>query len=381
MKHHRFHVFVWHLVKPVILPWLRHKFNYRAERCHVEGPYLVLANHNTDWDPLLLYCAFPQQMYFVASEHIFRWGFLAKIIRFLVDPIARMKGTTAGDTALTIMRRLRAGANVALFAEGNRSFNGVTGEILASTGKMARACGATLITYRLDGGYFTSPRWAGSKLRRGEMRGKVMGIYTKEQLKSMSPGEINAIINRDLFVDAYADQRRDMILYKGKNLAEHLETVLCLCPKCGGLGTLKSEGDTFSCTCGLSLTFTPYGFFEGDDVPYDNVTDWDKWQTEQLTARISEEGLIFEDSDIRISEVGNNHTDTLLGTGTLSLYADRLICCQREFPLHSISGISMQGAQKLHFTSGEAHYELSSAQVRCLRKYMTVIEHLARQPL
>lgn len=90
-------------------------------------------------------------------------------------------------------------------------------------------------------------------------------------------------------------------------------------------------------------------------------------------------GVVFEDSAITISEVGNDHTDTQLGTGALTLYTDRLVCCGREFPLSGISGISMQGAQKLHFTCADRHYELKSEQVRCTRKYMTLIEHLSRQ--
>lgn len=35
--------------------------------------YIVLSNHVTDYDPLLVGVSFPGQMYFVASEHITRW--------------------------------------------------------------------------------------------------------------------------------------------------------------------------------------------------------------------------------------------------------------------------------------------------------------------
>ena len=33
-------------------------------------------------------------------------------------------------------------------------------------------------------------------------------------------------------------------------LAEHLERVLCRCPRCGGLDTMHSSGDTLRCGCG-----------------------------------------------------------------------------------------------------------------------------------
>lgn len=160
MKYHKHYIRVWNFLQFALLPYIKRKFNLSAQVCDIPGPCLILSNHNTNWDPFLLAAGFPRQMYFVASEHIFRWGFLAAVIHFLVNPIARMKGTTAGDTALTVLRRLKKGANVAIFAEGNRSFAGRTEDILPSTGKLARASGATLVTYRLDGGYFTSPAGA-----------------------------------------------------------------------------------------------------------------------------------------------------------------------------------------------------------------------------
>ena len=153
IKNHAFHVWVWRILRPPVTAWVRHKFNFTPEVYRGEGPYLIFCNHTTDWDPIRLAGALPEQTYFVASEHIFRWGFWGGVIRFVVDPIARLKGTTAGDTVLTVVRRLKAGANVAIFAEGNRSFNGLTGAILPSTGKLARSCGATVITYRMEGGY------------------------------------------------------------------------------------------------------------------------------------------------------------------------------------------------------------------------------------
>ena len=377
MEHMGRYRFVWKSLTALLSPWLKHKFNYSCERCTVDGPAIILANHNTDWDPLLLAIAFPEYMSFVASEHIFRWGFLAKVIVFLVAPIARMKGKTAGDTALTMIRRLRSGVNVAMFAEGNRSFNGRTGEILPATGKLVRSSGASLVTYRLDGGYFTSPRWAGKHLRRGKMTGRIVNTYSPAVLKSMSADEINAAICRDLFVDAYAEQRSEMVPFSGKRLAEHLETVLCRCPKCGALDTLHSEGDTLSCDCGFSVRYNRFGFFEGEDAPFDNLTDWDTAQTEALCAMVPADGSpVFSDTEMRLREVGSDHSAEELGTGTLTLYADRLECCGQVFPLDQLGGFALHGAQTVNFSCGTRNFEISSEKVRCTRKYMLVIRHL-----
>jgi len=250
MDHQRRYQRVWRFLHRIVPPILKRKFNYTAQPCAADGPLLVLANHNTDWDPLLLGLAFPNYLSFVASEHIFRWGLAAKLLRFFLDPIARLKGTTAGDTALTVMRRLRKGGSVAIFAEGNRSFNGVTCPIFPATGKLAKLGGATLVTYKTVGGYLSSPRWS-RKLRRGKMRGQIVGVYPPEKLKSMTPDEINACIARDLYEDAYARQEGDMVRFKGRAKAEHLETALFVCPKCGKPAVVKIvfQGDSKHRAC------------------------------------------------------------------------------------------------------------------------------------
>ncbi len=381
MKHLHFYQFIWRLLWPLERLWIQRKFNLDAEVCKESGPFLVLCNHNTDWDPLLLASAFPRYMSFVASEHIFRWGFAGKLIVALMAPIARLKGKTAGDTAMTMLRRLRKGISVAMFAEGNRSFNGLTNEILPATGKLARSSGVKLITYRLEGGYFTSPRWSDG-LRRGKMTGRVVRIYMPEELKAMRADEVNAAIRRDLSADAYAMQRKLMIPFRGKNLAEHLETVLCICPRCGAMGTLKSEGDTLRCACGFSVRYTEYGFLEGDGAPFDNITDWDRVQTEQLIALAEAAGdePIFSDDGMDLKEVfPDTHTDAPIGSGNMTLYADRLECCGQVFPLAELGGFSLVRAQTVDLSCGGRFFEITSPKVRCTRKYMIVIDHLKQK--
>lgn len=381
MKNFRLQV-LWSFLRGVTALFLKIKFGYRRERCREQGPCIILCNHNTDWDPLLLGQAFRQRISFVASEHIFRWGFTSKLIRWGFDPIARLKGTVAVGTVRDIVKKLKAGTNVAIFAEGNRSFNGLTGEIPASTGKLVRLSGAKLVTYKLSGGYFTSPRWS-SSLRRGRMEGSVVNVYPAETLKKMSADEINEVIRRDLFVDAVADQRKAPVAFRGKGLAEHLERILCLCPKCRKIGTLVSHDDRLSCACGFNVRFNEYGFFEGEDAPFDNVTDWDLDQTEKLKAAVpAGDECIFSDTGMVMKEVHTDHTDEVVGSGKIALFRDHLECCGVSALLKDISGFMLRGPQTVNMSIGEKNYEISSESVRCMRKYMTLIEYLqTSQPM
>jgi hypothetical protein len=77
-----------------------------------------------------------------------------------------------------------------------------------------------------------------------------------------------------------------------------------------------------------------------------------------------------------LKEVFPDHRDAVLGTGSMALYADRLECCGRVFPLSEISGFSLHGAQDVDMRCGGHSYEISAKQRRCTRKYMLLLEKL-----
>lgn len=376
MEHNRRHRFVWALLRPLarLLVWI--KFGFRAENVKVDGPFMVLCNHVTDWDPILLGAAFENQMYFVASEHILRLGFVSRLLEFLVYPIARQKGGSAAGTVKAIMRTVKEGYNVAFFPEGNRTWDGLTRGFPASTAKLVRSCGCTLVTYRLTGGYFSSPRWAGARIRRGKMSGEVAGIYSPEELRAMKPEAINSLIIRDLAVDAYAAQREEMTAYKGKRLAEDLETLLFICPKCGAIHSLASRGDTLCCTaCGMETRFTKTGFFEGGELPFDDVCSWSRWQDGELKSLIARAGEepIFSDGDIELLDIETARGSNTLGCGSLELYRDRLVLPGGlSVMLADIGGMSLQGNLKLYLSTNDGRHFLLRPKSRCCtNKYLT----------
>lgn len=356
------------------------KFNFTAPVNNIKGPFLLLCNHVTDWDPIMVGSSFKNQMYFVASEHIFRLGFNSRLISFFFSPIARQKGGSAAGTVKSILRTLKDGYNVCLFPEGNRSWDGKTGEFTESTGKLVRASGVSLVTYRLSGGYFSSPRWAGKSIRRGKMTGNVVGVYSPEQLKTMSLSDINTLISSDLAVDAYAEQRENPVSYKGKHLAEHLETVLFACPVCGRLHTLKSENNRLFCSgCGSEAEYTETGLLKGS-FGFETVTEWVGWQ-DSIIDSLCKSDLgepIFCDNGLRLLSVESAKGSRHVGTGALRLFSDRLeLPGGISIPAKEVGGMSIRGDSLLFVgTSGGAHYQLSSESVFNAHKYLLACRKL-----
>lgn len=379
MDKYKRHLVIWKILYKLLHRPLESIFNMTHEDLALEGPCVIVSNHANMWDPILVVLSLEKKhAYFVASEHLFRKGLGSKILNWLLEPISRKKASVGSDTVKTCLRHLKAGHSVCLFGEGDASWNGVNKPIFPATGKMVKASGASLVTYRLEGGYLTRPRWA-EHVRKGKMHGHPVNIYTPEQLKNMTPQEINDRINADIYEDAWARQKREPVRYTGKNRAQNLEKALFLCPKCRKIGSLRSKGERVFCDCGFETVFTETGFFDPPE-PFETIYQWDMWQHEELKKRdFQHEGeILFSDGDIKLSIIDQNHHEQTICTGTLRQYEDSFRCGDRTFRLDDISKMDMVQANMLLFQSGGEYYQLLALRMANMRKYLAMFKQ--RQP-
>ena len=368
---------IWKLLYALVHCFVPRRFRLDAELCRPTGPCLIVANHVTTWDPLLLSMSFPDTpIRFVASEHIFRHGLASRLLERLVAPIPRRKGSTGTDTVRACLRALREGQTVCIFAEGDACWDGLTHAIFPATGKLARASGAALITYRLEGGYLSLPRWS-KRLRRGRMRGRVAGLYPPEALAAMSGEEIDALIERDIFEDAWQRQREEHVRFRGSRRAEGIEQGFFLCPDCGAIGSVRGVGDRVVCPCGLDLLLGEEGFFE-PPVPVETLAEWDSWQQDRLRHMAFAEGeALFSDDAIRLCELDLKHGTLRSESVTVTQTAEALLCGAARFALDEIGSMAMVKANILLLTVGERYFELRAERPRCLRKYLAVWQNAA----
>lgn len=370
MEHWERHQQIWRLLYRLLHRWIERKFNLTHEDLELEGPLLIIPNHSCAWDPLLVAMCLPRkQAYFVASEHIFRLGFLSRLLERFLAPIPRRKASSGADTVKAILRHLKAGHSVCLFAEGDQCWAGRSGEIFPATGKLARSSGATLVTVRVEGGYLSLPRW-GKGVRRGKVQVRPVNIYPPETLRGMTPAQIDEAINRDIHEDAWQRQREWRAAYRGKRRAEGMERALFLCPKCGKLGTLQSEDDRIFCSCGLRQCFGEEGFLEPPE-PFGDLAAWDAWQLEKLRTRSfpHAEDELFSDVGVTLTRVSAGHREETLASGTLRQTEDALELGDFRFPLGEVHDMAMVLASRLLFTHGDVYYQLRADSAN-LRKYL-----------
>ena len=370
-RHLRTYRFLYQLIK-----WpVSRIFNYTHGDDKLEVPTLVVSNHVTDVDFFFLALGLNgSHMYFVASDHMFRWGFLSKVIHYLVAPIARRKATTAMDTAMTMIRKLRAGHSICLFGEGESSWNGRSIPIYPATAMLARVSGVPLKTFRIEGGHLIMPRW-GKGLRRGRVHGHVVNTYSPERLKAMTNEQINEIINRDLYEDAWERQKQQPVRYRSRKRAEAIETLLFMCPECRRIGTLHGKGHQVICSCGFKRDMNEYGTFEPAE-PFENIALWDDWQIERLLKGDYTQNSRLMDDGMTLKVLSEPDVQPVEGT----LYAEKDTLCfgDKRFEFAEISNLALIQKRVMVFNSKDQYYEIRGAKPLCLRKYLILWEEYRR---
>ena len=357
MKNHNRHVRAFRFFGWLIQPFIIRKFNYSYDSLSdIDGPYMLLCNHNTDVDPIFLGLATKKQVYFVATEKILRMGLLSRFVMFFFHPIIHYKGKMGINSVKEMLSTLKSGQNVAIFPEGNRSFNGLTNDFVLTIGKVAKKSGATLVTYRLNGAYFTSPRWS-TTMRRGKLVGTKVNVYSPEMLKSMSDNQINDAIRTDIYEDAYFEQTKNPIAYRGKKLAEGLESTLFMCPKCKVIGCMSTKDNEISCQCGFWMTYDEYGYLTDEVGEKHTITELDRMQRKHLTELCSQDKKLFHDSII-FEDIDSSHQTISRKKAELCAYRDRLILDDFEIPFVEISGIAIQQRNILILHYNDRHVEI-----------------------
>lgn len=364
------------LITPIFM--IMYRYTFQKGLSKIKGPYIVLANHTTQLDPLLVGIAMKRHTFYVASEHVFRKGFWSRALMFHFAPIARVKGKTDAYTVIQMIKSLRAGNNVCMFAEGNRSFDGITGLIPDVTGKVIKKAGVKVVTFRLLGGYFAEPRW-GFSIRKGKMHGEIANVYEVDELKDMSIEEINKHIKEDLYVDAYADQVEHNYHFKGKNRAVGMETAMFMCPSCKSIGTLTSTEDKISCKCGFEAIYKEDGMLKGMPEGMDTLTKWNAFQWEELKhqVRIKKEqnnSEVFKDPEVKFYRVGKDFEITKERIGEAIAYTDRLILAGEEISFDDIPTLSIYARNTLSFIYQNEHYEVKGGDRFSALKYKYLFE-------
>lgn len=132
---------------------------YGQENIEKDKPYIMCANHTSNWDPPILYTATKREMYMMAKEELFRNKFIYWFAnKTNIFPVKRGKKDI--ESIKKSIKVLNDNKILAIFPEGTR--NGIikNGKIQNGPAYLAARTGVQVIPAKIEGNFkpFTKVR-------------------------------------------------------------------------------------------------------------------------------------------------------------------------------------------------------------------------------
>ena len=134
--------------------------NIRVYNRHFEptrGGAVYICNHQSFLDPVLMSFALRRPMSYMARDTLFHVPLFKQVITAL-NAFAVRRGTADTGAMKEAMRRLKAGGQVAIFAEGTRTLDGRIGRFLPGVALLAQRSAEWTVPVVIDGAYEAWPR-------------------------------------------------------------------------------------------------------------------------------------------------------------------------------------------------------------------------------
>ncbi len=303
------------------------------------GPAILLCNHVTMMDPVLIGLATDRAVHWMATETLFGPGALGAAHKHLgAMPKVRFRPDMR---AIRLLRGwIEAGAVVGIFPEGDRTWTGALSPLQPGLGRLLRILGVPVYTAQLVNAYRLWPRWS-PRPRRGTIRVDIAGPL--EFSRRDRPADIEAAIAEALQAPPTGVPELSI---RGRDLATGLTNLLYACPGCGKEGVLLEQGDAVSCpACSGRWTVDTASNLtdsEGVTAPLLELLARLRAQTFEQWERHPGGDVLVSDVT-ELAEVGGE----VIGSGRLHLTPDALIlrdddvvCWQS--PLSDITHVSIE---------------------------------------
>lgn len=287
----------------------------------LKPPYLILANHSSMFDfATTIDALWPTSMTYIAAlDSIFdyseflmrRLGIIGKR-KFVVDLnlLKNMKYSVTKIPACPIM----------MYPEAKYSLDGCTSFIPDTIGKLVKFLNVPVVTITMHGCYVGCPQWRKKSSPKSPLELKIKQTVKQEEIKTLSPEEINRRVSDALTVDDFRWQQENNVVIDMPNRANNLNALLYQCPHCGTEFDMTGQGKTLVCNhCGATYELTETGKLAAVNCEekFNHVPDWVKWQAEQIREEIRSGRYRFED-DVEIYTMPNAKTVYYHGKGKLT---------------------------------------------------------------
>ena len=158
---------------------------------------------------------------------------------------------------------------------------------------------------KINGAYLAKPKWA-NKIRKGALvEAELNSLFDSETISNVSVDEIKLKVDEALYYDEWVWlESHPEIKYKSKDIAEGLENILCVCPKCRKKYSLTTNKNNINCECGLHVQVDNRYQLYGTE--FKNIKEWYEWQTNEIRKEILENPDFSLESKVELRHLSTN---------------------------------------------------------------------------
>ena len=334
------------------------KFTYTDFDKNRDDPFFLIANHPSLNDPLYVAMNIKKYPYPVASNILYTNKFVKFGLNKVIKSIPKRKGQSDIQTIRHIIRTFsKENRSIMIFPEGNSSFFGKqTKTDYMSTAKIVKKISHDLVVSKINGGFFSAPRW-GIKRKRPEYHIHYYVLLTKAEVDLMSLDDLAKKIEEALVYNDYEWNKEMQIVYRSKEKAKGLEQYMYACPKCRTLQSLHTHRNDIYCdSCGHIAHINKHHLLEG--LPFDNLIEWDVIQKKVLSKQ--DKAFVYHSSGTLFQIELNKGTRIKMGEVKARLNQQELVLSnkfiQKPFSLEKIKGLVLTKKNILSFDYDDKSY-------------------------
>ena len=325
------------------------KFTYKThgmENIKKNEPCLILMNHSSFIDlKIVSRIFFPKRYGIVCTSD----GFVGKnwLMRLLgCIPTQKFVSDVSLIRDMEYLLKKKK-VSVLMYPEASYSFDGTATPLPRKMGVLLKKLNVPVVTVITQGAFARDPLYNCLQKRKVSVRADVTCLATKEQLKTLTVAELDALLDEAFSFDNFRYQQENKIVVDESFRADGLNRILYKCPHCHTEGQTIGKGITLTCNhCGKVYTLDEYGYLQADDAAFAHIPDWYAWQR-GLVRKELEEGTYRLEKDVEIGVLVNTKALYMVGEGRL---------------IHDENGFRLTGCNgKLQYAQGPlACYSLYS---------------------
>ena len=306
-----FYFIYWFACRFIITRPFHPEFKVIDKLTDCKGPAFLIWNHQSRRDHAMLTAlTWPRRINFLAEEASFFRSHLATV--FKLNSIIPKKVLSNDLASLRAIRDVIKQNGVVTFAP--EAFATVFGDhqpTVPGTGRFLQVFGVPVYFASLQGGYLSTSK-VSKEDRPGKFCAQLQLLFTPEDLKKMTPLQIEEKINTLLHHDDFQWNKEHRYRYISKEgMCTNLADICYRCPRCGTEFEMVAEKDTIECKhCGNKATLDEYYIFHPaspDCVIPELQTDWVHLERQAIIDEIREDPNYAFSVKVKLGYIPKDH--------------------------------------------------------------------------